>query len=60
MAFPSISTGAHRYPTDKTSRIVLRTVKEFLEKEDKLDEVIFALFTKHDLKIYREVGEEIL
>lgn len=60
IAFPSISTGTYRYPIQKASRIALKTVKEFLKKEDKLSKVVFVLFTKHDLKIYREATREIL
>ncbi|MDH5754951.1 MAG: O-acetyl-ADP-ribose deacetylase [Candidatus Bathyarchaeota archaeon] len=60
IAFPSISTGAYRYPIEKASRIALITVKKFLEEEDKLEKVVFVLFTKHDLGIYKEVAKEIL
>jgi O-acetyl-ADP-ribose deacetylase (regulator of RNase III) len=60
IAFPSISTGAYGYPIEKASRIALATVKEFLEKEDKLDRVMFILFTGHDLEIYKEAAKEIL
>jgi len=60
IAFPSISTGAYRYPIEKASRIALTTVKRFLEKEDELDKVVFVLFTKYDLEIYKEAAKEIL
>jgi O-acetyl-ADP-ribose deacetylase (regulator of RNase III) len=60
IAFPSISTGAYRYPIEKASRIALTTVKEFLEKEDKLDKVVFVLFTSHDLEIYKKAAREII
>jgi len=60
IAFPSISTGAYRYPIEKASRIALTTVKEFLEKEDKLDKVVFVLFTRHDLEIYKKAAKEII
>lgn len=59
-AFPSISTGAYGYPIEKASRIALATVKEFLEKEDRLDRVAFVLFTEHDLEIYKQALKEIL
>jgi len=59
IAFPSISTGAYRYPIEKASRIALTTVKEFLEKEDKLDKVVFVLFTRRDLQIYKEAAKEV-
>jgi O-acetyl-ADP-ribose deacetylase (regulator of RNase III) len=60
IAFPSISTGAYEYPIEKASRIALTTVKKFLEREDKIGKVVFVLFTKHDLEIYKEAAEEIL
>lgn len=60
IAFPSISTGAYRYPIEEASRVALKTVKEFLEKEDKLDEVVFVLFTSHDLETYGEAAIKIL
>jgi len=60
IAFPSISTGAYKYPIEKASRIVLATVKEFLEKEDKFEKVVFVLFTNHHLEIYKEAAKGIL
>jgi len=60
VAFPSISTGAYGYPIEKASRIALATVMDFLEKEDKLEKVVFVLFTRHDLEIYETAIKEIL
>ncbi len=60
VAFPSISTGAYRYPIEKASQIALKIVKEFLEKENQLYKVVFVLFTHHDLEVYRQSAEEIL
>lgn len=60
IAFPSISTGAYGYPIEKASSIAISTVKEFLEKEDKLEKVVFVLFSKHDFEIYRKTAEEII
>jgi O-acetyl-ADP-ribose deacetylase (regulator of RNase III) len=59
IAFPSISTGAYGYPIEEASQIALRTVKEFLEKEEKMDEVIFVLFTQPDLENYEIRMKEI-
>jgi len=59
IAFPSISTGAYGYPIERACRIALTTVKEFLEREDKLDRVVFVLFTGRDLEIYKETAKEI-
>jgi len=60
VAFPSISTGAYGYPIEEASQIAITTVKEFLEKEDRIDKVIFVLFTKPYLKIYEDTAKEIL
>jgi len=60
VAFPSISTGAYGYPIEKASRTALATVKDFLEKEDNLDTVVFVLFSRDDLEVYRDAGKEIL
>ena len=59
IAFPSISTGAYGYPIEKACRVALSTVKEFLEKEDKLEEVILVLFTRNDFEIYKEAAKEV-
>jgi O-acetyl-ADP-ribose deacetylase (regulator of RNase III) len=60
IAFPSISTGAYGYPIERASRIALTTVKNFLEKEDDLDKVMFVLFSRDDLEIYKDAGKEAL
>ena len=60
ISFPSISTGAYGYPIEKASRIALSTVKEFLEKEDKLVEVVFVLFSQRDLETYKKAAREVL
>ena len=52
IAFPSISTGAYGYPIEDASRIALRTIKEFLEKEEKPEKVVFVLFSDRDFEIY--------
>lgn len=60
ISFPSISTGAYGYPIERACGVALTTVKEFLEKEDKLDKVVLVLFSQRDFEIYREVAKEIL
>lgn len=60
VAFPSISTGAYGYPIGEASRIALATVRDFLEKEDSLEKVIFVLFSIGDLETYKEAGKEAL
>ena len=60
IAFPSISTGAYGYPTEEASHIAVKTVKDFLEKEDKLEKVTFVLFSDRDFEIYLEALKSIL
>jgi O-acetyl-ADP-ribose deacetylase len=57
IAFPSISTGAYGYPIEEASRVALCTVKTFLENEDKLEKVIFVLFSDKVFEIYLKTAE---
>jgi O-acetyl-ADP-ribose deacetylase len=52
VAFPSISTGAYGYPIEEASRVAVGAVKDFLEKEDKLEKVSFVLFSDRDFEVY--------
>jgi O-acetyl-ADP-ribose deacetylase (regulator of RNase III) len=55
VSFPSISTGAYRFPVDRAASIALRTVKQFLEEHPgRLDLVRFVLWSAPDLHTYRE------
>jgi O-acetyl-ADP-ribose deacetylase (regulator of RNase III) len=60
VAFPSISTGAYGYPVEDASRIAIVAVKDFLEKEDKLEKVTFVLFSDHDYNVYLQTANSIL
>ncbi len=52
VAFPSISTGAYRFPVDRAARIALATVKEMLSAGAPLDLVRFVLFDERTLAAY--------
>ena len=53
IAFPSISTGAYRFPLDRAADIALTTVRTFLRGEGHaLLEVRFVLFSDPDLAAY--------
>jgi len=60
IAFPSISTGAYGYPIEEASCIALNTVKDFLEKEDKLERVILVLFSESDFQLYLASTKSVL
>jgi O-acetyl-ADP-ribose deacetylase (regulator of RNase III) len=59
VAFPSISTGAYGYPVEDACRVALEAVKEFLEKEDRLDEVVFVMFSESAFEVYADKAEEL-
>ncbi|MDD5474142.1 MAG: O-acetyl-ADP-ribose deacetylase [Candidatus Methanoperedens sp.] len=54
ISFPSISTGAYGYPTEKAGRIAIRAVIEFLGKNAGIEEVRFVLHSSHDLLVYEK------
>ena len=54
IAFPSISTGAYRYPITAASRIALGTVADELKHYPNFKELRFVLFSETDLEIYRD------
>ncbi|RLG94043.1 O-acetyl-ADP-ribose deacetylase [Candidatus Bathyarchaeota archaeon] len=60
ISFPAISTGAYGYPMEEAAEVALKTVRDFLEDEDKLDEVVFVLFTESAYKVYERKAREIL
>jgi len=59
IAFPSISTGAYSYPIEKASRVAVKTVVEFLNGEDQLDEVVFVLFSSAAFDSYKDTAREL-
>lgn len=59
IAFPSISTGAYGYPIEEASRIALKTIMDFVEKEDWFELVRFVLFTDKDLDVYKKTLEDL-
>ena len=54
IAFPSISTGAYRFPIDQAAQIAVETVHRFLEENNGIDEVIFVCFSSSNLSVYQK------
>ncbi len=54
VAFPSISTGAYRFPIDRACEIAVETVKESLKDLRGIEKVIFVCFSDHDTEVYRK------
>ena len=55
IAFPCISTGVFRFPKDEACKTAIKSVDEFItENRDKLDKVIFNLWSDEDVIIYEQ------
>lgn len=55
IAFPTISTGVFMFPKDEASKIAIKTVDNFLVKnQEKFDKVVFCVYTEDDEKIYEK------
>ena len=55
IAFPSISTGAYRFPSELAAKIAIETVTEFLESDDEIRKVVFCCFGEDAAQIYRSI-----
>jgi O-acetyl-ADP-ribose deacetylase (regulator of RNase III) len=54
IGFPAISCGAYGYPIHQAAQIALKTTREFLASEEKIDKVIFVLWDEDVYEAYRE------
>lgn len=59
IAFPSLSTGAYRYPVDQAARVALETVIEFLREHGKPQLVRFVLFGRPAFGAFTAALEEL-
>src|SRR5262249_52476892 len=59
VAFPSISTGAYRFPIAAAARIALRTVAHGLRSHPEIRLVRFVLFSQGDLATYETALAEL-
>jgi O-acetyl-ADP-ribose deacetylase (regulator of RNase III) len=61
IAFPSISTGAYRFPIEKAVKIAVKEVKNFLEKNKTIEKVVFVCFDDFTYALYlKELRNEKL
>jgi O-acetyl-ADP-ribose deacetylase (regulator of RNase III) len=60
IAFPSISTGAYRFPIERAARIALRETADFLRRGGtSVRKVYFVCFSEKDAEVYREALKEL-
>ena len=55
IAFCCLSTGVFRFPQKRAAQIAVRTVKDFLDRDSRIEKVIFNVFKDEDLRIYGEL-----
>lgn len=61
IAFPAISTGIFGFPKDRCAAIMLQTARDFLMDQDSsVAEVIFCLWSKDDLELFKQTLESLL
>ena len=58
VSFPSISTGAYRFPVDLAARVALGEVASMLESGSRLEEVRFVLFDRRTYDAYAGALQE--
>jgi O-acetyl-ADP-ribose deacetylase (regulator of RNase III) len=58
MAFPSISTGAYRYPVEKACRIALSETQSFLAGNSDIEKVLFVCFDDPTYQAYITAARE--
>ncbi len=55
IAFPAISCGAYGYPIPDAAQIAVKTTRDFLATEDKIDKVTFVLWGEDIYDAYRQL-----
>ncbi len=60
IAFPSLSTGAYRYPIDRAARVALSTAIEFLQQHERPELVRFVLFDAGAYGAFAAALEELV
>jgi O-acetyl-ADP-ribose deacetylase (regulator of RNase III) len=55
VAFPSISCGVYGYPFDQAAQIAIREVSSFIQKDSRLEKVIFVCFSQEAYDLYNKI-----
>lgn len=60
IAFPAISCGIYGYPLHEAARIAIGETAEFLQKNNRIERVVFVLFDRIAYTAYQQVYCELL
>ena len=55
IAFPNISTGVYGFPKEKAAEIAIRTVTDFLKKNDQIKHIYFVCFDRENYELYDQI-----
>lgn len=59
LAFPSISTGVYRFPTERAANIAVQEIRSFLAAEQSLEQVRMVCFDDNTLRCYRTAVADV-
>ncbi len=59
IAFPSISTGAYRFPFDKAANIAYQTISNFLNQNTLIEKVYLVCYSDKDVEQYNRAIQKL-
>jgi O-acetyl-ADP-ribose deacetylase (regulator of RNase III) len=59
IAFPSISTGAYRFPLERATEIAMEETKKILDHDETLTQVVFVCFGDDAYNTYQDVYNRV-
>lgn len=59
ITFPSISTGAYRFPVAKAAKIAVKAIHNFLLQHNEIDKVIIVCYNNEAFSSYTESLEQV-
>ncbi|WP_198343587.1 O-acetyl-ADP-ribose deacetylase [Paenibacillus senegalimassiliensis] len=57
IAFPNISTGIYKFPKVEAAQIAIRTVQEYIDAHDGIENIQFVCFDEENYEIYKRQTE---
>jgi len=58
IAFPAISTGVYGFPMERAARIAVKEVKDFLERDSSIEQVMLVCFDKYARDLFAKALKE--
>lgn len=55
IAFPNISTGIYGFPKRRAAEVAIETVRQFLQVNESIREVIFCCFDEENTSLYQQL-----